>query len=202
MEHYWEALPGENWFSAAGLYRDQVRRATGSAVFVELGCWKGRSTSCMGVEIKNSGKDIRFWAVDHWKGSDEQVHRDDPDLIAGRLFEVFTANIQPVKDFVIPLKSDSAEAAKQFKDSSVDFVYVDATHTYEGVMRDLISWWPKLKSGGVLAGDDWMLEEVRGNQVWGIQRAVSEFAKDRMLRFEVFPDDSNPGWPQWKIVKP
>jgi hypothetical protein len=54
----------------------------------------------------------------------------------------------------------------------------------------------------VLAGDDWMLEEVRGNQIWGIQRAVSEFAKDRILRFEVFPDDSNRYWPQWKIVKP
>jgi hypothetical protein len=31
---------------------------------------------------------------------------------------------------------------------------------------------------------------------------VSEFAKDRVLRFDVFPDDSNRYWPQWKIVKP
>jgi predicted O-methyltransferase YrrM len=202
MEHYWKDLPGHNWFSAAELYRDQVRRVTEAAIFVELGCWKGRSTSCMGVEIKNSGKNIEFWAVDHWKGSSEKAHQDDPDSIAGRLFEVFKANIQPVEEVVHPLQSDTAEAARQFDDSSVDFVYVDAAHTYESVKRDLIAWWPKLKAGGVLAGDDWMLEEVRGNQIWGIQRAVSEFAKDRVLRFDVFPDDSNRYWPQWKIVKP
>lgn len=202
MDHYWESLPGPNWFAGAAIYREQVERVDGPAVFVELGCWKGRSTSFMGVEILNSGKPIVFWAVDHWEGSDEEEHRSDPDVQAGRLHEAFLENIKPVREFVRPLRADTADAASGFHDGSVDFVYVDAAHTRAGVLRDLRAWWPKMKSGGVLAGDDWMLDKPAGE--WGIQRAVSDFCKDRLLRFEVSP--GSPGdkqyWPQWKIARP
>ena len=199
MEHYWQNLAGQNWFSGAGVYRSQVRRAGQRATFVELGCWKGRSTAFMGVEIVNSRKAIEFWAVDHWKGSDEKAQHDDEDVAAGRLFDVFKANIEPVKHVVNILECDSAEAATHFGDASVDFVYVDASHTYEAVKRELQAWWPKLKPGAVLAGDDWLMQEPSG--AWGIQQAVNEFAREHLLRFEVFPGEPNKYWPQWQLVR-
>ena len=48
--------------------------------------------------------------------------------------------------------------ATGFVDESVDFIYVDALHDRVGVLRDLESWWPKLRSGGIMAGHDYMTQ--------------------------------------------
>ena len=71
MKHFYEEIEG--WFQFSKPYLEAVASARDGAVFVELGCWKGRSASFMGVEIVNSGKAIEFNCVDHWKGSDD-VH--------------------------------------------------------------------------------------------------------------------------------
>ena len=91
------------------------------------------------------------------------------------------------------LRGDSADSAKHFADGSVDFVYVDASHEYKDVTKDLDAWWPKLKSGAVLAGDDWQFE--------GVERAVLEFAQKHGLTHKVLPGNPN-AWKQWEIVKP
>jgi len=76
MNHFFDDIQG--WFNFTRPYREAVLSAPkNGAVFVEIGCWKGRSSAYLGVEIVNSGKDIQLYCVDHWKGSD-QVHKDDP----------------------------------------------------------------------------------------------------------------------------
>ena len=50
----------------------------------------------------------------------------------------------------------TTDCAADFDDASVDFVYVDALHDRVGVLRDLQTWWPKLRTGGVMAGHDYM----------------------------------------------
>lgn len=65
----------------------------------------------------------------------------------------------------------STDAAELFMDETFDFVYIDADHTYDAVKADLSAWWPKVRPGGVLAGDDY------GFAGWwedGVTRAVSE----------------------------
>jgi predicted O-methyltransferase YrrM len=202
MDHYWESLEGQNWFAGADIYRAQVARAADDALFVELGSWKGRSASCMGVEIINSGKRIRFYAVDNWEGFDNAAYRADSDVKGGTLYEAFLKNVEPVRHVVNPLRHDSAQAASMFSDHSVDFLYVDASHTYDGVTKDLEAWWPKVKHGGVVAGDDWLSEEQEGSTVWGIQKAVSQFAARNRLAFTVFPGWQNSSWLQWQMTKP
>jgi peptidoglycan/xylan/chitin deacetylase (PgdA/CDA1 family)/predicted O-methyltransferase YrrM len=194
IRHYWDELPGPMWFSAADIYARQVARVEDGGVFVELGAWKGRGAAFMGVEIANSGKAIRFLTVDHWRGSDEEAHVADADVRAGRLYEVFLANIDPVSHYVTPIREESVAAAEQFEDDSVDFVYVDAGHTYEDVRTDLTAWWPKLKQGGVMAGDDWLED--------GVQRAVSEFFEAEGVEVGVEPGRPNPEWSQWVVERP
>src|SRR5690242_6325188 len=155
MQHYWHTLPGPSWFSAATIYKAQVARARPGAVFVEIGAWKGRSTAYMAVEIINSGKPIEFYTVDQWLGVEEPEYRRDPDVVAGRLFSTFLGNIAAVRDHVVPLHGSSTAAATRFADRSIDFVYLDADHAYAAVKADLAAWWPKLRPGGVIAGDDW-----------------------------------------------
>lgn len=49
----------------------------------------------------------------------------------------------------------TTEAVHQFDDGYFDFIYVDATHSYMDSKADVESWWPKLRVGGVMAGDDY-----------------------------------------------
>lgn len=200
MDHYWLDLPGPVWFSGAEIYRRFVENVTGPAVAVELGAWKGRSACFMGVEIANSGKPIRFTTVDHWQGSvGEEVHDSDPDVRSGQLYEVFLENIRPVAGHVGVLRADSAAAAAAFEDESVDFLYIDASHRYEQVLRDLMAWYPKVRPGGLIAGDDWCFPD-RGEL--GVRNAVRDFFRPSLSHLAIEPGSApNENWSQWSIVK-
>ncbi len=72
----------------------------------------------------------------------------------------------------------SVEMAATFTDSSLDFVYIDARHDYAGVMEDLVAWYPKLKDGGILAGHDYIPDQIKPVEGdFGVQKAVLEFTK-------------------------
>lgn len=45
-----------------------MARAAPGAVFVKVGCWKGRSAAFLGVDILRSGKAIALHCVDHFRG--------------------------------------------------------------------------------------------------------------------------------------
>lgn len=55
----------------------------------------------------------------------------------------------------VVLRMSSVEAAKSIPDHSVDFVYIDAVHTYEHCKADILAWLPKIRPGGMIAGDDY-----------------------------------------------
>jgi len=196
----WRDLPGPNWFSGANIYRRFVASVTMPAVAVELGAWKGRSACCMGAEIARSGRPIRFFAVDHWQGSaGEAPHEQDEDVRADRLYEIFLENIAPLAAFVKPIRSDTVAAAKRFEDGSVDFLYVDASHTYAGVLADLVAWYPKAKVGGVIAGDDWCFVTNGEREV---RAAVLDFFGPDAARLQLEEGSApNENWTQWSIVK-
>ncbi len=150
--HFYQDVPG--WFDWPDVYASLVEVLPDGAHVVEVGAWQGQSAAFMGVEIANSGKAIRFDAVDTWQGSDEPQHQNDPDVQHGRLYDVFLANTAPVRQYVRPIRSTSVDAAEQYGDASLDVVFLDGDHTTEAVLADLQAWWPKVKPGGWLLGHD------------------------------------------------
>lgn len=159
MRHYHQTkrFGRENWFSFAPLYTEMVRRFP-RGTFVELGSWKGRSTAFLGVEILNAGAAIRAYAVDMW--SDDitggaKKTMTEQGLTGDTLYDMFIENIAPVSDVITPLRMTTLEAAAQFDNDSVDFVFVDADHSYAAVKEDIHTWLPKMKDGGILAGHDY-----------------------------------------------
>ncbi len=183
MKHYFDEIQG--WFNFSQAYRDALREAGEGSVFVELGCWKGRSACFLLVEALQSGKNPSIFFVDHWGGSNEPEHQTDPEL--EQVYEVFLANIAragyPKANVV---RMATAEAAGLFRAESVDFIWVDAGHEYDEVKADLEAWWPKLKPGGVIGGDDLPMD--------GVKRAVSEF-------FPSHEVGSEAGWQWWRVRK-
>lgn len=152
MRHFYRNIGG--WFDYGYLYDEAVDLSPPHSKFIEVGSWKGRSASYMGVEIKNSRKHHRLFCVDTWAPAPEPWYKDDPDVKAGTLFETFLRNTQPVSDVVFPIRASSVEAAKKFADNSIQFILIDGTHDYENVKADIKAWLPKICSGGWLAGDD------------------------------------------------
>lgn len=175
MDHFYETIPG--WFAAAEIYSAAVRHFGPGARFVEIGAWKGRSTAYMAVEIINAGKLIDFHTVDHFLGSDETAHHNDADVQRGTLKDVFLRNISPVRGGVTVHQVSSLEASMRFEDRSVDFIFIDAGHDKNSVAADIKAWTPKLKPGGVIAGDDinWpgvmeAVSEAFGTKFWPVGR--------------------------------
>lgn len=108
----------------------------------------------MAVEIINSGKRIRFDCVDTWLGSKEPKHQSDPSVINGTLYFEFLANLVPVRRQIKVIRRRSVEAAKLYRNESIDLAFIDAAHDEKNVLADIAAWWPKIRVGGVLAGDD------------------------------------------------
>jgi hypothetical protein len=136
----------------------------------------------MGVEIINSGKNIVFDIVDTFAGSPEhgEVNKND-------LYAEFSKNIQPVMSVVGHVHiMPSVEASRLYQDGTLDFVFIDANHDYENAHLDISSWYPKLKWGGIIAGDDYR------EYFPGVMGAVNNF-------FSGKPIYSNGPW--WAATK-
>lgn len=165
----WDKIDG--WFNFEKIYLDMVNRFD-NAVFVEIGCWEGKSTVCMANKIKNIKKNIKFYAIDIWEPYQQG------ELVWKANYEKYLKNIEPVKDYINTIKGDSCEVSKQFADKSVDFIFIDGNHHYDFIKRDIEAWYPKLKEGGVIAGHDTEWESIR--------KAVAEYFVDPKFKHSQF----------------
>ena len=90
----------------------------------------------------------------------------------------------------------TSEAAANALPNCLDYVYIDAIHSYEAVKKDIALWWPKVRSGGVLGGHDYVLPQKDGRIGYaGVVRAVNEFANANGLALGT-------GGADWWVVKP
>lgn len=62
------------------------------------------------------------------------------------------------------IKKTSMEAVKDFKDNSLDFVFIDGNHDFQFVINDIVEWSKKVRPGGIISGHDYSsyMREVRG----------------------------------------
>jgi hypothetical protein len=167
----WRDIKGH--YSFHHVYVEQVKRAQDGDVFVELGAWMGTSACAMGELIRDSGKRITFYTVDHGLGSPELARTVKRIVQNGStLWDELHLNIADcgLTKYVRPLRMDSALAAGRFADKSVSFVFIDANHSEESVSRDIAAWLPKVKPGGVLAGHDWPWKSVQA----GVRQHIAE----------------------------
>lgn len=182
VKHFYKSIPGSCPFR--DFYIEMVRKAPRTPqVFVEIGCWKGRSAALMATEIANSGKPIKFFTVDHFNGSPN--HGEDPDVAAGRLEAVARRNLAPVRKFVTIIPLPSVEASAQFAGGSIDFLFIDGTHDYDNVKADLLAWLPKMRRpGGLIGGDDanWRGVKEAAREVLG-ENAITIIEPHRKGRY-------------------
>jgi hypothetical protein len=188
MEHFYHGIPGH--FNYEYVYTDTIAYTPSNTPekYVEIGAWKGKSVCYAAVEIINSGKNITLDSVDTWEGSPgEPVLMNDKSVVEGTLYDEFITNIEPVKHIVTPVRMSSVEAAKQYADKSLFFVFIDGSHLYEAVKEDILAWLPKVKSGGFIGGHDIDQPE----EFNGVRKAVDELIGEKNIIIY------NKGWASW-----
>lgn len=125
----------------------------------EVGVWKGSTA----FEVLNKRPLNTHIMIDPWKapepeseyalspGNVQKSSQDEFDAVFHQVFE------KAVKygDKAVVMRTTSKEASAEIADHSLDYVFIDAEHTYEGVSSDIALWRDKVKHGGWLGGHDY-----------------------------------------------
>jgi predicted O-methyltransferase YrrM len=128
----------------------------------ELGVRRGEFTTYL---LENNSA-LNMICVDIWDNhvSLNENHPHDEN------YNTFLNNIESVKDRVKVIRKLTNIACDDVEDLSLDFIFIDATHTYSAVKQDMNKWAPKVKVGGLICGHDYNPAFDNG----GIIRAVNE----------------------------
>ena len=162
-------IPG--WFAYEELYNAMVETAPHGSNFVEVGSWFGKSTNYLATKIRESKKNINFTCVDTWKGTDdEELHQNIVGAFNGDIFYEFVDNTFLSNNYATfdIIKDTSHNAANQFQNNSINFIMLDAGHSYESLMEDIKVWYNKVTPGGIISGDDYGVFS-------GVTQAADEF---------------------------
>jgi hypothetical protein len=73
------------------------------------------------------------------------------------------------------IRKTSEEAINEIP-NNLDFVYIDGSHEYEVVRRDIELYYSKVKNDGILGGHDFWANQI------GVCRAVLEFVDNNNLK--------------------
>lgn len=123
---------------------------------------------------------LTLWMVDEWTTYPEgHQYRQSGDRRARLTLEEQLARMRKAQvrcahaiDRARLVRAASVEAAGWLQRAGVllDFVFIDASHTYEDVARDMAAWFPLLRAGGLFSGHDY-----GHHRQHGVKRAVDEF---------------------------
>lgn len=132
----------------------------------------------------------KVYLVDLWAHVPEargDLARSDADHES--IYQRCLANLLEFGNRAVILRGWSHEMTQHVPDESLDLAFIDATHEYTSVIRDLTHWYPKIKVGGIMAGHDYLAPE------YTVRQAADEFAASQgricaVLEAESIPDAS------------
>lgn len=140
-----------------------IEKVAGRRRMVEVGSLAGFSTKIFARHFEE------VHSVDPYSAGYD-VHDRNSEWFRLRLArDLFTIRFLD-EPSVTQYRESSDVACERFDDGSLDLVYLDGSHTYEDVARDIRCWKPKVRPGGSLAGDDYEWK--------GVSRAVKENLSD------------------------
>ena len=161
-----------------GLYKMVKKYFKPEFEVLEVGSFHGVSTMLFSLFAK------KVYSVDCYDYKSSTTRRiplmDKLMVDAEKVFLARTANIKNI----IKIRKTSAEASLDFKDRSLDVVYIDGEHDVDSVLSDVQAWKNKVKKGGILSGHDWYLPHVR----------TILKAENLINKLSIYPDSS------WSVV--
>ncbi len=156
------------------VYRRAVGHFPSGSIFVEVGCYYGKSVIFLAEEINRVGKNIKVFAVDTFDYKEGVKEKVD-------IYPDFLNNITEYLNIIVPFKVPSILAGHKFG-WEADFVFIDANHEFESVLMDILIWKRVVKRGGWIGGHDYNDD--------GVRRAVNTVFRLLERDVEVIKTDS------------
>jgi hypothetical protein len=122
----------------------------GYKVGVEIGVKKGEFSEI----ICQANPGVKLCCVDPWEPYDDYGDYTNPGQLEGYYPQ---AKDRLEKYGCQLVKKYSADAANDFDDNTIDFVYIDGNHRYEHVVADIVAWSKKVRTGGMISGHDYKI---------------------------------------------
>jgi hypothetical protein len=149
--------------------------------FLQLGVFTGDASVWIAKNIL-TGKGCWLIDVDTWEGSDEPDHEpmDFNDVYATYIIKT------EIYKNILHFNSTTTWFLQSIrKDPDYDFIYVDADHTTVGVILDAELAWPQLKSGGIMAFDDYTWQHASGDPRLAPQVGIDLFLHRHQSDYEL-----------------
>ena len=149
-----------------------VRNIVGTPkVGVEIGVYRGQNSE----ELLAAFPSLYLYLVDLWK----EWSVGDPYYETRHMgkqtqeqwnavYDEARTRIEKFRDRAQILQEESVVASSRFGQGELDFVFIDADHSYEAVKKDIQSWLPKIRKGGLISGHDY------GKSYGGVPKATNE----------------------------
>lgn len=141
---------------------------------VELGSWVGHSALAM-LEAVEQISDVEMHCVDHFGGGNriQRLTAETNDVYAE-----FCRNLgERVGTSVFVHRGDTVLVAESWT-KPIDLLFIDADHSYEGVLADIHAWAPFVRENGVICGHDYshLFPGVKQavHEVFGYERVVTQ----------------------------
>lgn len=122
--------------------------------------------------------------IDLW--GDETIYAEAKKLLANKeKFKLY--------------RGDSLTIAEFIPDGALDAAYIDGNHYYREVLADIEAWYPKVRTGGILAGHDYCNSDADIEVI----QAVDEWCLKTGYKIQVTTEDffNEKPYPTWWIVK-
>jgi len=142
----------------------------------EIGVYEGKTTKRILNNLEVNKIITEYWDIDPWSvvpveyGSWSEWPQETWDakyLKSCKLMKYFPA--------LKLVKMPSLKAVHIFEDGYFNFIYIDGNHLYDAVVQDLTAWLPKVRSGGILAGHDYINRDGKGRRSkCEVKRAVDD----------------------------
>jgi predicted O-methyltransferase YrrM len=159
------------------LYLASLMRELDAKQVIEVGCYTGMTTRSL-VDAK---PDVVVHAIDHFVGNRAidkltKVGIGYRDHGKEGVQEVFSRNLSDVLFRRVFMHAGTSAFYASIWPFKVDLIFIDASHEYEDVKKDIGQWSPHVRPGGILCGHDF---SVYG----GVTRAAMESDIDEVVNY-------------------
>lgn len=168
----------QGWNSDLPIFGKLIAETSADTI-IEIGSWKGRSAvhMCHCVDASPLRRDYRIFCVDFWQNpclhSDLSPLPQVPWDARPDAYQLFLHNVKAYgcHGQVIPVRAESSKGAELLTAWGIvaDLIYVDGGHDANTCFNDMVRYWPLLRAGGIMFGDDYPEP--------GVTQAVKSFSQ-------------------------
>jgi hypothetical protein len=139
-----------------------LKNLKSDSVGVEVGVFTAQWSSRV-LGGTNVGK---IYQIDPYKNFPDKEYRDGVNYRSDldSIFKTAQNNLSKYKGRYEFLRGTSDDFIQKFDDNSLEFVFIDGNHMFEYAKHDIELWYPKVKKGGLLIGDDFVDMILKQNQ--------------------------------------